>query len=55
LEQRLVALADVQKRVSWPIPDGDYQRFIRPYENQRRLKALRVRLRREHDAAPESQ
>lgn len=55
LEQRLVALADVQKHVSWPIPDGDYQRFIRPYENRRRLTALREGSRREPDASPEGQ
>lgn len=53
LEQRLVALADVQRRVSWPIADGDYQRFIRPYENRRRLAALRAGRRLERGAAPD--
>lgn len=41
LETRIVTAEDVRQRVSHEISPQDYQRFIRPYENARRLKALR--------------
>lgn len=54
LSARVVTLADAQKRVSWTIPDGDYRCFIRPYENKRRLAALREMGRPARGAAPAS-
>jgi hypothetical protein len=44
LTERLVVLEEIQVRVDREIPEEDYQNFIRPYENKRRLKALRSRL-----------
>jgi hypothetical protein len=41
LESRLVTFEEVQQRVGGEISEADYQRFIRPYENRRRLEALR--------------
>jgi hypothetical protein len=41
LKERLVVLEELQARVGREIPPEDYQRFIRPYENKRRLDALR--------------
>jgi len=41
LESRLVTFEEVQQRVGEGISEADYQRFIRPYENRRRLEALR--------------
>lgn len=41
LVERLVIYEEVQQRVSATILEDDYQRFIRPYENKRRLEALR--------------
>lgn len=41
LTERLVSYDDVQRRVGGEIPQADYQLFIHPYENKRRLDALR--------------
>jgi hypothetical protein len=42
LEQRLVVYESIRERAGGSVPDDDYQCFIRPYENKRRLDALRV-------------
>lgn len=41
LHERLVVYEEVQQRLEVEIPEEDYQRFIRPYENLHRLEALR--------------
>jgi hypothetical protein len=41
LAQRLVTYEGVKERMVEEIPEDDYERFIRPYENKRRLDALR--------------
>jgi hypothetical protein len=41
LTQRLVVLEQVKQRVGAEIPEDDYVCFIQPYENKRRLDALR--------------
>ena len=41
LKERLVAFEDIQTRTGADIPAEDRARFIDPYENQRRLDALR--------------
>jgi hypothetical protein len=41
LAQRLVMYEEVRERVAQGIPEDDRERFIRPYENARRLDALR--------------
>jgi len=41
LTQRLVVYEDVKSRVNLEIPEEDYRCFIRPYENKKRLEALR--------------
>lgn len=42
LESRLVTFEEVvQQRGGEEIPSADYERFIRPYESERRLSALR--------------
>jgi hypothetical protein len=41
LAERLVDHGEVLSRVGGNIPEEDYQRFIRPYENKRRLAALK--------------
>ena len=41
LAERLVVFEDVQQRVGAEIPEHDRACFIRPYENKRRLDALR--------------
>jgi hypothetical protein len=41
LTERMVDYQDVQQRVGLEIPDDDYQLFIHPYENKRRLEALK--------------
>lgn len=41
LEERTVTLDEIRRRVGDDIPEADYQSFIRPYENRRRLDALR--------------
>jgi hypothetical protein len=43
LAQRLVVYERIAERASEPIPDADRERFILPYENRRRLDALRAR------------
>ena len=42
LTERLVIFEEVQHRVGFEIPEQDYVRFIRPYENKRRLDGLRL-------------
>ena len=42
LKQRLVTYDGVKQRVTDEIPKDDYGCFIRPYENKRRLDALRT-------------
>jgi hypothetical protein len=41
LSGRLVAYDEVKKRIGVEIPEEDYNSFIRPYENRKRLDALR--------------
>ena len=41
LRERLVVYEEVRDRVNAEIPEDDYLCFIRPYENKRRLDALR--------------
>jgi hypothetical protein len=41
LEERLVVYDEVKVRSGLEIPQEDYLNFIRPYENKRRLDALR--------------
>ena len=41
LEQRLVVFEHVQQRLITEIPHEDYRSFIQPYENKKRLDALR--------------
>jgi len=42
LKQRLVIYDEIKQRMSEEIPENDYIRFIKPYENKRRLDALRA-------------
>jgi len=42
LKQRLVIYDEIKQRMSEEIPENDYIRFINPYENKRRLDALRA-------------
>lgn len=42
LGQRLVDYDEVVQRVGAPIPEADRDRFIRPYEAEPRLRALRA-------------
>lgn len=41
LTERLVALEEIRQKVGVEIPEDDYACFIRPYENKKRLDALR--------------
>ncbi len=41
LQTRMVVLEDIQKQFQGDIPEIDYQRFIRPFENKKRLDLLR--------------
>jgi hypothetical protein len=41
LASRLVTYEEIEQRAGDEISEADYQRFIRPYENRRRLDALR--------------
>ncbi len=41
LQQRLVVYEEVRRRSGADIPPEDYASFIRPYENKKRLDALR--------------
>lgn len=40
LASRLVTFEAVQQRVGTGVSEADYERFIKPYENRRRLDAL---------------
>jgi hypothetical protein len=42
LTERLVVYEEIKRRVGAEISEDDYLCFIRPYENKRRLAALRV-------------
>jgi hypothetical protein len=42
LTQRLVVCEEVKNRVGALIPEDDYLCFIRPYENKRRLDAMKA-------------
>ena len=42
LAQRLVVREEVERRTGLEISEDDYACFIRPYENKRRLDALRA-------------
>jgi hypothetical protein len=44
LEQRLVVVEAVRETTGASIPEDDYQCFIRPYENKRRLEGLRAEM-----------
>jgi len=37
LKERIVVYEEMLKKMNGNIPEEDYQRFIRPYENKRRL------------------
>ncbi len=41
LRERLVDADELAAKVGLPIPPADRERFIRPYENRRRLEQLR--------------
>jgi hypothetical protein len=43
LETRIVNFQDIQDRFNQPIPDADRERFIKPYENEKRLETFRVK------------
>jgi hypothetical protein len=42
LEQRLGAREEIENRLGVEIPEDEYQLAIRPYENKKRLEALRA-------------
>jgi hypothetical protein len=42
LSERLVVHEEVKARIGTDIPEDDYGCFVKPYENKRRLDALRV-------------
>jgi hypothetical protein len=42
LKERLVICEEVKTRMGGEIPEDEYLMFIRPYENKRRLEALRA-------------
>jgi len=42
LTERLVVYEEVKHRIGAEIPEDDYVCFIQPYENKRRLDALRA-------------
>ena len=44
LSERLVICEAVRERAGGSVPEDDYQCFIRPYENKRRLEALRAEM-----------
>ena len=54
LVERLVTYVGVRERAGAPIPEDDYQCFIRPYENERRLSALRAARGQEHSVGQDS-
>lgn len=41
LRQRIVDRAEVERRCGAPVPERDYELFVRPYESRARLDALR--------------
>jgi hypothetical protein len=41
LRERIVDRAGVELRCGGPVPEADYQLFVRPYESRARLDALR--------------
>lgn len=43
LETRIVSFQDIQERFEQPIPDADRAQFIKPYENKKRLKKIRLK------------
>ena len=43
LETRIVSFQDIQERFEQPIPEADREQFIRPYENEKRLKKIRFK------------
>ncbi len=43
LAERLVVYEAVRERAGGSVPEDDHQCFIRPYENKRRLDALRTK------------
>lgn len=43
LETRIVSFQDIQERFEQPIPEADRAQFIRPYENEKRLKKIRFK------------
>jgi hypothetical protein len=49
IAQRLVVYEDIKQKAGGVVSEGDYQCFIRPYENKRRLKALRIPIRKASD------
>jgi hypothetical protein len=42
LTERIVTYEQVKNRICAEIPQDDYLRFIRPYENKKRLDGLRI-------------
>jgi hypothetical protein len=42
LKERIVEFAEVKCRMGKELPDDDYECFIRPYENKRRLDAFKI-------------
>jgi hypothetical protein len=52
--QRLVTYEWVKERVGDTIPEDDYLCFIRPYENERRLEALRTAKSQQHPVERDS-
>ncbi|MBN1149519.1 MAG: DUF3795 domain-containing protein [Anaerolineales bacterium] len=42
LTERLVVYEEIEARLGAEIPEDDYLFFIRPYENKRRLEAIRA-------------
>jgi len=41
LKKRLVAVEEIKNRINADIPEEDYLCFIQPYENRKRLEAMR--------------
>ncbi len=41
LRERIVDRAEIERRCGGPVPETDYQLFVRPYESRARLGALR--------------
>ena len=47
LTERLVVYEEIKQKLGVEIPEDDYLCFIRPYENKKRLEALRAAKQRE--------